>query len=336
MCASFRCRPERSAASGRRRAFTLLELLVTLAVLALILVGLMTVLNIADQCFRSAAQDPFADAAEAFDSVCDRISQATLAGYQDYVDANGAFRPAGSTTFVPDHVTRRSDLAFVTAPCGDLLAATFPHASGDAIFFVAPAGITQTCSHQGVGSLLNALGYFVAFGNTSGTPDFVTASRWRWRLEQVAQPSESLGIYQPGTATAWASAAAGGAAPLADDVILLVTLPERPATSTFGPVSTDFRYDSRDTASGVTRDQLPARVQVVLAAIDEASAARLAVQNGTQPPPLVPSGLFQSAAQLDNDVLSLEAALTQQKITHRIFRRDVALVAAAWTETSAP
>jgi uncharacterized protein (TIGR02599 family) len=74
-------------------------------------------------------------------------------------------------------------------------------------------------------------------------------------------------------------------------------------------------------------------VRVVLAAIDEASAQRLAAQDGASAPALVAPTLFQDATKLDSDVASLDASLTAARIGHRIFQRDEPLVGSAWSGT---
>jgi len=73
----------------------------------------------------------------------------------------------------------------------------------------------------------------------------------------------------------------GAAVPmLAENVIALLVLPDRYAADSGPALAPSYGYDSRNTANAVTLNQLPPRLVVALVAIDEASAERLAAQNG--------------------------------------------------------
>lgn len=319
---------------------TLLELLATLAVLTLIMIAIIQFVADVERTWKSAATDPFAEAETAFETIAQNLASATLEPYQDYADRSGAFRTVSATAFVPDHLTRRSDLDFVCGPCGGvdgLLASTGRITTGMTVFFLAPQGYTQTYAHTGMERLLNALGYFVEFGNDDAMPAFVLPGHPRWRLKQILQSAESLQIYAPtASPQAWIQQLAQtGAATstLADNIVSLIVLPER-AASDFGPsLAPDFHYDSRDAGNPLTRHQLPPRVRLVLVAMDETSARLLTNRYGSSPPPLVPDTLFREAVQLDADLASLDALLTAQKIGHRIFQREVLLPSAAWSNT---
>jgi uncharacterized protein (TIGR02599 family) len=322
-----------------RRGFTLLEVLASLAILLIVLVALIDFIGGIDNAWKSGASDPFAEAQDAFETVCGNLSAATLAPYQDYTDSTGAFRTSAS--FVPDHVARRSDLAFVCGPVAGLLAGSGRTTNGVGVFFLAPTGYTQTDAHAGLERLLNAMGYFVEFSDDSTTPGFalLQAHAWRWRLIQVMQPAESLQVFAQATSSAWIQQLAGPGVTLsvlANDVVALVVLPERAANDSGAALAPAFSYDSRDKTNRLTLHQLPPRVRVMLVAIDEPSAIRLAASNGTAAPPLVAATLFQQATQLDSDVASLDATLTAQKIGHRIYQREILLPSAAWSNTPSP
>jgi uncharacterized protein (TIGR02599 family) len=155
-------------------------------------------------------------------------------------------------------------------------------------------------------------------------------------LKEILQPSESLGIYAAPTSLAWVQplVQAGATTPVvAENIAALVVLPERAANDTGPALAPQFSYDSRDATNALTRHQLPPRLRFALVAIDEASAAILAAQNGPQPPSLIPASLFVSAAQLDADLASLDTLLTARRVGHRIFQREIALPAAAWSNT---
>ena len=327
--------------SRRRRpsGFTLLEVLASLAIFLIIFIALVDFMGGIDQAWKSGATDPFAEAQEAFETVCGNLSAATLAPYQDYADNTGAFRTGAG--FVPDHVARRSDLAFVCGPATGLLAGSGRTTTGTGVFFLVAAGYTQTDAHAGLDCLLNASGYFVQFGDDPSAPGFVQLQThtWRWRLTQAIQPAESLQAFAQTTSSAWIAQFAGAGAAvsvLAENVIALVVLPERAANDTGAVLAPAFSYDSRDTTNRLTLHQLPARLRIALVAVDDTSATRLAAQNGANAPPLVAATLFQQAAQYDTDLAALDSTLTAQKIGHRIFQREILLSSANWSNVPSP
>jgi uncharacterized protein (TIGR02599 family) len=338
------------------QAFTLLEVLVTLAVLFVILVAVLQFFDDVDRAWKSSGSDPFAEAQDAFETVVRNLASATLAPYLDYADANGNFRT--SANFVPDHLARRSDLDFVCGPAAGaagLLAASNIVTNGSGVFFLAPQGDTQTYAHTGLQRLLNAMGYFVAFGDDETTPGFIQplSHRWRWRLKQVLQPAESLQIFAltpPGTwpSSAWIQPLVPPAASvpvLAENVVTLLVLPLRTASDSGPPLAPAFSYDTRDTTNKLTLHQLPPRLFVALVAIDSNSADRLAALDGSNAPLLVSTVFFQhgnptntavQVTQLNADLSALDATLTTQKIGHRIFQREILLPSSSWSNTPSP
>jgi len=322
--------------------FTLLEVLITLAILLVILVAVMDFMTEIDQAWKSAAADPFAEAQNAFETVAHNLASATLAPYQDYADANGDFRTNAASTFIPDHLARRSDLDFVCGPgagANGLLTASGRTTTGSGVFFLAPNGYTQTDAHTGMEHLLNAMGYLVEFGDDDSAPGFIQPHCWRWRLKEVLQPAESLQIFATATSSAWIQQVVppGASLPvLAENVVTLIVLPERAANDSGPALAPAFSYDSRNAGNLLTLHQLPPRLRLVLVAMDPISAERLAAQNGSNPPQLVSAGLFQQAAQLTSDLLTLDNSLTAQKIDHRIFQREILLPSSAWSDTPSP
>jgi uncharacterized protein (TIGR02599 family) len=322
--------------------FTLLEVLITLAILLVILVAVIQFMAEIDQAWKSAAADPFAEAQNAFETVAKNLASATLAPYQDYADSSGAFRT--NSAFVPDHLARRSDLDFVCGPgagANGLLAASGLATTGSSVFFLAPNGYTQTYAHTGMEHLLNAMGYFVEFGDDDTAPGFILPQThcWRWRLKQILQPAESLQIFATTTSSAWIQQLVPSGTPfpvLAENVVTLIVLPERGANDSGPALAPEYSYDSRDTTNLLTLHQLPPRLWLVLVAIDPVSAQRLAGQNGSNPPQLVGATLFQQAAQLTSDLATLDNTLTAQNIGHRIFQREILLPSSAWSNTPSP
>jgi uncharacterized protein (TIGR02599 family) len=342
-----------SFSNPRNSGFTLLEVLITLAILLVVLVAMLQFMGTIDQAWKSAASDPFAEAQDAFDAMTRNLAAATLASYQDYADNSGAFR--SGTGFIPDHLARRSDLDFVCGPstgANGLLTASGRTTTGSGVFFLAPKGYTQSDAHAGMEGLLNAMGYFVEFGADDAAPGFVLSrnQNWRWRLKQVLQPAESLQIFAAANQTSakWLQPLipAGTVLPvLAKNVVTLIVLPQRAANDAGPALSASFGYDSRDTTNRLTLHQLPPRLDVILVAIDETSAALLAAQNGSNPPQLISTDFFQHAAQSDAalqtsqlsaDLAMADNSLTSRKIGHRIFQREILLPASDWSNTPSP
>ena len=273
------CFHRRKVGRKRRAGFTLLEVFATLVVLLLALTALMQFMDSVDQSWRTAASDPFAEAESAFAQVTQHLEVATLDPYRDYVDASGAFRasPDRAVHALPTCAALRSRFR-LRAGCDAARRARAARRRATACSSRRPAGQTQIDAQAGLDHLLNALGYFVEFGADANGPSFLGAApRLRWRLKQIAQPSESLQIFSSTTSAPWIAQLAGPTATpaiLAENVIALVVLPERtPGDATLAPT---YSYDSRDTTNTLTLAQLPPRVRVVLVAIDEASAQQLA------------------------------------------------------------
>jgi uncharacterized protein (TIGR02599 family) len=327
-----------------RRAFTVLEVVVTVAILLIILIALVQAMDSADRAWKAGGSDPYAAARDAFETVASRLADATLETYQDYADASGAFRTNAS--FVPDHLARRSDLAFVCGPAGGtngLLASSQRVTADSAVFFTATEGSTQNYANQGLEHLLNAMGYFVEFSDDDSEPAFLLgfAHRYRWRLRQIEQPAEALQVYAATTSPTWIQqlVPSGTVVPmLAENVVALVVLPERLASDSGPALSPAYRYDSRDATNPITLNQLPPRLRLAMVAIDTTSADRLAAQNGANAPQLVAPALFQQSIppQLDQDLATLDATLTAQKIGHRIFQREIQLTSSAWSNSVTP
>jgi type II secretory pathway pseudopilin PulG len=135
-----RPRPEK-----RTGGFSLLEVLITVALILIVLVVLLEFAANVDRLWKTTATDPFAEAENAFENVAAQIAGATLEPYQDYADATGAFRTASSpASFTPDHAARRSDLAFVCGSGATWLAGSGRMTAGDGVFYVSPQGYTRS------------------------------------------------------------------------------------------------------------------------------------------------------------------------------------------------
>ncbi len=301
------------------RAFTLVEILVSLGVLAILLLISAEVIGTVQTTWTStnARVSQFREARTAFDIITRNLSQATLNAYLDY-DNNylNATDPAAATTTAPTRYERNSDLRFVCGPASTLVPSgggpgLLP---GHAVFFQAPLGVAHDPSFAGLDRLLCGRGYFVQFTSDEFfRPEFIASSnlRYRYRLMEYSPPAEQNLIYaDPATKTAWMNRAGislqrGETAlnrsltrPVADNIIALIISPMVDIASTGVAsnagsrsstlIAEDFNYDSEQiklaNQLGLgpqgTQYLLPPLVRVVLVAIDESSAERLSQTSG--------------------------------------------------------
>ena len=349
-------------------AFTLTELLVSFAILTVILVLLASMTNLTASVWSNtgAKIEQFRAARDAFESLTDRLSQATLNTYWDYQ------YPNGDPTKPPTAYIRQSELRFIAGPAAPLLSGTNPT---HAIFFQAPLGFTLSpasggSDYKGLQDVLNTVGYFIQFGSdTALRPPFVTTpNRWRFRLMEAMEPSNSLTLYNYTSGTnnstyaahTWFTNMLTSSTPsthvLAENVIALVFLPMLtsqdeqsliasgtiPASTVPGTaLAPNYTYDSTVSSSNAalnSKNQLPPVVQVAMVAIDETSAARIQGTSTTMPS-LVPSSLFTSAANLNGasgDLAALQNSLIQKHINFRVFISNVSSISGAkWSSVQA-
>lgn len=187
-------------------AFTLVELLVSTAIIALLMVVLlqMTGQTSATWRYTSSRAEQFREARNAFDVMTRRISQATLNTYWDYDSFNA-----------PTTYERRSELRFICGPLQNgpsgtkLDDTTTAPRPGHGIFFQAPfgfvakvnAGDTVSPNYDGLNTLLNSWGYFVEVNDDSQLrPPFISEAiaphRVRYRLIEFMQPTNAMSIYK--------------------------------------------------------------------------------------------------------------------------------------------
>jgi len=325
---------------GGEPGFTLIELLAATAIFAIIMVVIFGLTQQAGNAWRSSSSkiEAFQDARAAFDLITEKLSQATLNTYYDYADASGNTRTdvlasTGSTqSFVPSSYRRFSDLHFISGK--SLIPSQVTHA----IFFQTPAGYSASSVYQQMDTLLNACGFYVTFDKDSSRPGFFSsipsspAERYRYRLFEFIQPSEELSVFASGTGNAWFATPAASAYPpraqIAENIIAMIVLPKS-SDADGGSLAPGYEYDSRDKGSASTLNQLPPLVEVILVAIDEASAKRFAT--GATPPDLGVSGLFTDPARLEADLGVLEAGLVAKHVNYRIFRTTVPLRGSKWS-----
>ncbi len=323
------------------KGFSLLELLVATVIMALLVVLLAIIVsNVSQSWKRTEAQiTRFQAARFAFERMTRSLSQATLNPYWDYLDSQGNRRTTNNiSTFLPAKYARCSDQHFLIGPASDFTAtgATW------ACFFQAPLGYTTNTNTSRLDNLLNAVGFFTEFNNDADAatlslkPAFITGSRWRYRLMELRQSSEDLQVYKT-TDSSWiATAMAAGreARPIAENVIALVFIAKDSAGNPLSSTANSYIYDSRSKSSTNTWNQLPAQVQVTMVVIDEDSAARLAVANGTSAPDLVSSSYFKDPAKFEQDLRDLESNLStnSSRPDYRVFNATIRIESAKWSD----
>lgn len=349
----------------KRRAFTLVELLVSTAIIALLMVVLVGMTGQASKTWQytNSKVEQFREARSAFGTVTRRMSQATLNTYWDYVDAdkNG----------VPEKYGRQSELRFITGPMEEIAGISASKHPTHGVFCQAPLGFADSPATAGgndyrsLHNLLNTWGCFVEFGDDQDfRPPFLTKEvaplRYRYRLLEMLRPADELQIYNPDAQDpAWrgwfTGALTGTSRPvrvLSENIVALVLLPklsktERDQRLGLGKpmLAPDYVYDSTQTNSSDPevnpKNQLPPIMQVTMVAIDEISASRLADRSGTSAPDLIPNTLFQDAAKLeddagtatpgDGDLSELEKTLVEARVTYRIFTGNVSIHGAKWS-----
>lgn len=188
---------------NRRGGFTLVEMLVSTAILVLILVMTLQIVNYTTALSNRtrAKVDAFQSARAGFEAMTRKISQATLNTYSDYDRDQTTFLPkaiSGSNSYV-----RQSELHFVSGPANDIIVpptADFV-TNTDAIFFQIPSGYSSSSTSNALlPARLNAAGYYIEFSSDQNDrPSFLTKTilpyRYRFRLKEFFQPTENFGVY---------------------------------------------------------------------------------------------------------------------------------------------
>jgi len=309
-------------------AFSILELLVAVAVLLIILLIIFSITQQTGNAWKSTNSkiEAFQRARAAFDAITQNLGQATLNTYYDYDDRLN-----------PKRYFRNSDLHFISGK--SLTPGQLTHS----VFFQTPAGYSDDSNVQGMETLLNACGYFVEYVEDTTLPPFLAtlpngpAVKYRYRLMQFLQPSQNLAVYANPTGNDWFTDSLSSniaTRQMADNIILLLIVPKN---SQGADLTTDFEYNSRDAVwtptSGLpqptTSNQLPPLVEVIMVAMDEASANRLCTSSTA--PDLGLGTLFQDPASIDANLTTFENALSDKHVNFRIFRTTIALRNSKWS-----
>lgn len=333
------------------QGFTLIEVLVSTAVIALIAAMLLSVVSHTQRSWSYAKGrlEQFREASRAFDSMTRAISEATLNTRLEYDDPTN-----------PVSLVRRSDLRFLSGPNSKIFqgnaAANLP---GMSLFFQSPSGFSTNSTNALLRNALATRGYFLEYGpDSSAKPAFLDSSvpsrGNRYRLMELKEPSESLSVLSrtvtnPGyTNTAWITdsllqpASQRPVHVLAENIVALILLPKLPDAQLSPPynafsLSPDYIYDSSRTNSRSSdpvlnpHHRLPPLVQVTLVAVDETSAVRFpgAISSLSN----AMAGLFTDARSYSNDLAGLETYLRNQGVNYRVFSTEVPIKGAKWSTT---
>ena len=352
--------PLRSLPSRQRKAFTLVEVLVSMVILAMIMLIITQVIGQAQRSWRSASSrvTQFREARIAFDTITRNLRQATLNSYRNFFYLSSGNQVPVDVRETPDGYKRYAELGFRTDNAATIVsnAGGVDSLPGHAVMFQAPLGKSITPSpvpgipmFDQLKSLLCIRGYFVRYSSDSS---YVPAGlrgrlteKYRYRLYEYRPPSEVNAAYHEaadGTADGlWtninAASAASYIAPVAENIVLLVLAPsfaDQASVAATPKISslergTLYTYNSYVGSSGgavaVEQHRLPRAVQVTLVAVDEESAKRLAEQNGGSSPNLLgKAGVsFANPISYDQDMNSLKQTLTEMRMNYRVFSSTV-------------
>ncbi len=286
---------------GDAGGFTLVEVLVASTILLVVVLVLLQMSLGMTKLWQSTSGtvSDYQSARLAFTTINRILARATLRTYIDYIDttSNSPFgivrTTSNASTFTISSTTpvaRASELHFVSGPTTKLLGQTAKASlyPGDAIFFQAPLGYTNTAADKVLNSAMNSVGFYVQYGTPLNLPTWMNsifgATTNRFRLIEAIQPTENMNLYtltSLGTSNAlkWLPFTAGSTSStesttsyttsvLAENVLLLLVRPrldpqnEQAVATMLGKtynatiqnslISPDYNYDSRAWETGYT------------------------------------------------------------------------------------
>lgn len=316
------------------RGMSLIELIVTMAVLALLFSILLGVVVQSQQVFQRANREISAAqlSREVFQVLRDKFRLATLSSVPRFFDStNYSFQ----SPVTVDQVRPFSQLSYVSGPSAGLLNRDVNSFPGDAVFWPAQSGQAQL-SGQTVSGLLEGLGCLVRYGDDSADfPTFLQAwrsVRYRYRLMLYREaPEQFTRRLQPNLATSFSlrwyhdllpdnlDPASSRVMPqsqvLGENVVALLV---QPLQASGAPYSIGRTYNSYDWSLAGAKDleptqgssygRIPDTLRVGLVMLSPASAQRLS-PNGEEVPAL---GLqLEKMKESDDWVAGLERVKQQ-------------------------
>jgi uncharacterized protein (TIGR02599 family) len=315
------------------RAFSLIELLVAMAVLGLMAALMLSVLSSSQKISKqtSSRTEQYREARRAFERINQRLAQATLNSYWDYVDSSGSPRTTNNaSTFVPKNYFRISELRYLQTNATTLSAAHGGATKGQAVFFQAPLGQVNSAALTGMNFLLNTVGYFIEKGSDeSMRPPTVTGpAKNRYRLYEMVEPSENLTVYSLTSENAAYSGSnwftvplvAANSHRLADNIVALLFRADYTDGSTPKSVFTYTSAPKVATTQAIEENNLPPSVRVTMVAVDESSARRIQDFN-----------LTLTDAQDDAGLVTLEGELIANHLNYQKFESSVKIGPSKWS-----
>jgi len=304
---------------------SLLELLVTIAVVAMLLTILLGVVVQTQQVLQKTNRDMSAAqlSRQIFQVLRQELRHATLASTPRFFDATTyTFQsPAAANQIRP-----YSQLSFVSGPSATLLSRDVDVFPGDAVFWPSQSGQAEL-SGQTVSGMLEGLGCLVRYGTeTDGYPGFLQPwakkqNRYRLLLHQEMPEVFARRLTQS-TGLRWyndllpdnVDPSSGRAIPqtqvLGENVVALLTQPlqESGISYPIGPIYNSFRWILSDASDleatyGGSYGRLPAALRLGVVILSPAAAQRIV--EGTDGVPHLGSRLAQVkqsqdwAAELD-------------------------------------
>jgi uncharacterized protein (TIGR02599 family) len=178
------------------RAFTLVEILVSVAILSLLMLLVVQMIGSVDKIWKNTSSkiEAFQGARAGFQLMTSELRQATLNTYFDYYNAAGQmltqwYAANPTQAFIPAAYGRQSELHFTSGQYSALpgtstgavsssliLDSTTLPPNGqitDCVFFQCPSNYTLNIQYSSLNNLLNAVGFFVEFGtelNAANSP----------------------------------------------------------------------------------------------------------------------------------------------------------------------
>jgi uncharacterized protein (TIGR02599 family) len=201
----------------RRTAFTLVEVMVSMAILLSMMLIITEVIGQAQRSWKAASSriSQFRQARQAFDIITHGLRQAEINRYYAFIypsakrvpKALPATPPDGSG-YVPANLYESpeamgayADLEIVTGNASEFFSAfgAVSDLSGDAVLFQGPFGLTQNSEYRPLNNALCARGYFTMFGDNarslpSGLVNRLTP-KYRYRTYELRQGTEYNGIF---------------------------------------------------------------------------------------------------------------------------------------------
>lgn len=313
--------------------FSLVEVLVSLAILIIICLISFSLIDSTQTLWRktSSRTEQFREARRAFERITQRLSQATLNTYWDYVDSSGAPRTVtNAAVFKPHKYARQSELRYIQLNSSSLSAPRGGQMVGQSVFFQAPLGATNDISMSSLNTIVNTVGFYIEkVSDSSFKPSFIPFSRERYRLFEFNEPSESLTVY---SYTSGNSSYGGNewftiplqnqnySSRLTDNIVAMVFEAIYPDGNV---IKKSHIYSSAPIPGPIQPAEahnLPPSVKVTMIAVDEASARRLSDLSVT----LIDAVDDATLNALENQLLSL-------KLNFRKFQTAVQIGASKWS-----